>query len=142
MVSHVDQKSISEFLKVDNYIKKVASKMKPYRGKLKELKQNTISALSKVDNQLVQIGDEEFLRLEERNRKLPLNKALITEKVQNFFPNESEAQRFLDYLFTPEYESQVYLKRKKGVYEPSETGDLAFDVISDDDEEDEDDRDE
>ena len=141
MVSHVDQKSISEFLKVDNYIKKVASKMKPYRGKFKELKQNTITALSKVDDQLVQIGDEEFLRLEERNRKIPLNKALITEKVQNFFPSESEAQRFLDYLFTPEYESQVYLKRKKGLYEPSETGDLAFDVVSDDDE-DEDDRDE
>lgn len=126
---------VQSMIRIDDYLKANAKKMKPYRGKLKELKCNIEDYMTNHKVTVINMGEEEHLCREERRRKLPLSKSVIEQRVACWYDDDPEkASSLADHICQTEYETAFSIRRKKGPGKGDSNKDedeLSFDGESD-----------
>lgn len=118
------QKLVAEHAKCSDYLARCAKKLKPYRERLKQTKVELTAILENLPQKVIQVDDDEYLKVECRNKKLPMSKARIESKIREFFANQPEmGESLLEYMNRVEYEPVNALRKRKGVYKADDDED-------------------
>lgn len=110
---------VEDYNRVNDYIKKNTQKMKPYRAKLKQTKEELREVVSRLPDQVLQVGEDNYFQVEQRKKKVSFNIAYVRRKIVQFFAGQDKddlQQSLLDYIESAEYEDAHSLRQKKGVY--------------------------
>lgn len=124
------QELVAEHMKCTEYLALCTKKLKPYRERLKQTKAELTAILENLPQKVIQVDDDEYLKVECINRKLSLSKSRLEAKVKEFFATEPNiGESLLEFMNKEEYEPVSSLRKRKGVYQPQGEEELDFEEL-------------